>query len=280
MSFPKLFLADQCPHSHQLWKKYSRQLSECPAIYVYSRRDKNQKRVKETSIAIARYGVKQFPTLVFADGTRLESSLQIERDLTESIEIINDKPLIPRYQDHPPEQHSRPQQNMTFDPNANIDLHDRSIQQSMIGDWPKEGEVQQPQQYPPQQPYPQEPSYNEPQYQQQPPQDSRLKAFNALGSNLPPTGGACEGIGTSADVDTSAAGAGSSTSMMPTNASFNDEEGEAIGDWPTSRKVNGLTGRGHQNIDSFHAGRASQQQSMQNMNMHLGQVVADPVPGF
>ena len=282
MAYPKLFLAHQCPHSHQLWKKYTRQLSECAAIYVYSRKDGNARRAKETKAAITQYGIRQFPTLIFADGTRLETSRQIEEDLNESLQIINDKPLIPRYQDQPVEQQQTRPSSQGFDANANIDLHDRTIQQSMIGDWPKQGEVQQQQQYP-QQGFTQESSYTDPHQsyqQQQPPQDGHLKAFNALGSNLPATGSKCEGIGTSADVDTSAAGAGSSTSMMPTNVSFNDEEGEAIGDWPTSRKVNGLTGRGQQNIDTFHAGRASQHQNMQNMNMQFGQVVADPVPGF
>lgn len=292
MSFPKLFLADQCPHSQRLWVKYSKQLSECPAIYVFSRKDRNAKRVKETSLAIGHHRVKQFPTILFADGTRLQSSQQIEQDLMESLQTINDKPLIPRYQDHP-QQEQPPRAGYGDDPNATFNLHDRTIQQSMIGSWPSGDDVQinqQQQRFPnyhqqqephfdAQQQYMTSPSAHQVPPQQQP-TDGRLKAFNAIGSNLPPTGAGCEGIGTSADVDTSAAGAGSSTSMMPTNVPSNDEDYESIGDWPTSSKVNGLTGRGNRNIESFHAGRASQHQNVQNMNMHLGQVVSDPVPGF
>ena len=293
-AFPKLFLADQCPHSHQLWKAHSKQLSQCPTIYVFNRQDRNAKRRSETILAIKYNSIRQFPTLLFADGTRLTTKLQIERDLMESIEVLNDKPLIPRFQDAP---ENIPTQG-PLDPQAQISLTDKTIQQSLIGDWPSadDGQISQQQQRMPnyfQQNEPQMNQYNnkyapqqQPQqlpYQQQQaqPQQSQIRPMNATNTTgLPEDGqnGQRIGIGASSDVDTSAAGAGSSTSMAFTNNATNDEDFEYIGDWPTSRKVNGLTGRGNQNIDTFLSTKSAQNNNMQNMRMNLGQVVAEPVP--
>lgn len=288
-AFPKLFLGDHCPHSHELWRRFAKQLSACPAVYVFNRQDKNRKRQQETLLAIRYHAIKQFPTLLFADGTRLESKVQIERDLMDSIEVVNEKPLIPRFQDQCKDE-ATPRAKATvsngLNPDGSVNLADRNVQQSLLGDWPSNDDRQQQAQQ-------QSQCSGYGQYQEQvaapptpapqmqaPSGGGQVQAMNASTVQLKP--GMQEGIGTSADVDTSAAGAGSSTMLGSTCSPSNDQEFESIGDWPTARKVNGLTGRGNQNIDThaFLSNRSVQNQSMQNINMDLGQVVSEPVQGY
>lgn len=294
--YPVLFLANQCTHSQRLMHHHASELSKCPRIVVYDRKDKNIKRKQEAMYYIRQYNVLQFPTLIFADGSRLTTARGIQADLTESIQVLAEQPLIPRLQDKASQHHqisgNAYQQHHTED--GRINLSDPTIQTSAFGDWPTLEQPQQQQNGNSSSMY-----HHSPQEQQllqeepdQPRQisgstnDGRQHRLAPLSYNpqdrWTKSKHGSEAIGTSSDVDTSAAGAGSTTMMGSTDAPMHDEEQENLGQWPTSRKVQGLTGNGNKTMDThrFLSDRANKNQSMQGAQMQLGQNVADPVPCF
>ena len=291
--FPILFLANQCVYSQQLMRHNAHELSKCPRIIVYDRKDKDQKRKRDALFYIHQYHVAQFPTLIFADGSRLTTARGIQSDLKDSMTVLAEQPRIPRLQDNQVSHRERTLGcNQQPPDDGRINLHDPNVKTSAFGAWPTLNPQQanetktdpssqmyassreQPQQH--------DTSYTV-DHPTTPNSHNGLQPLSYNAQNKWKTNQhGSEAIGTSSDVDTSAAGAGSATMMGATEAPTHDEEQESLGQWPTSRKVQGLTGNGNKTMDThrFLTERASRNQNMQGAQMQLGQNVADPVPCY
>lgn len=306
--YPVLFVGNRCKESRKLMQKWGQQLSRCPTILIYDRRDVNTRRRRHTVAAMQTFKVTRFPTLVFADGSRLDTRLSIEQDLVESTNLVTaEQPLVPRIQDAAPQPSdprslgagpAQPLAAPALKITDEINLHDPRLKTSMMGSWPTQDS------------HPNRAAENmDPrggstmQHGGGGPAPVMLAGpsldFVQDGAHGQAIGGAIsplsytnnmdmrdasgrEAIGASSDIDPSAPATGTGTSLRPNYAPTYDEEQEQIGQWPSRGRVNGLTGRGNKPMDThtYLADRATRNNQLQGTQMQMGQVVSDPVPCY
>ena len=290
LQYPILFIGNACKESRKLMQTCGKDLSQCPTVLVFDRKDKNQKRRTITLNAIDYFKVTRLPTLIFKDGSRAETRLSIQQEVAEMSLVAQEQstPLIPRIQDtanNKPSGNVAPQ--MQYNEYGQLDMRNPNLKTSMMGDWPSmEGPQQQNQNEAPAGQYAPQDMMAPQGMQQSAPAMSAPPGSNGAGiqplsyTNAPSDGvNGQEAIGATADVDPSASGAGSATSLRPRHVQSFDEEQEEIGQWPSRRRVNGLTGRKNQAMDThaYLANKSSQNQMLGGQQMQMGQLVSEPV---
>lgn len=294
-----LFIAEGCRYSRELMNNYGECLTRISdRIFYFDAKDKNTKRKRITQSAIEYHQIKQFPSLVCENGTILQSANSIATAIQELCQVTA----------HPANTSVKPDVNGNVKMNTTLQHHGASQDLSHLGMWPSQDQPagppdprqmqgqQQGQGYPPQgqQGYPpqhgQQGYPSQGQHQGYPPQQQQ-QGYPQQGAQQQQQGltgydpydyqndngqGGYQGIGTGGMV-----GAGEMNMAAP-NDNGNTADTAIIGQWPTSKKVNGLTGsngvtgggqRERTNQVYQQKGQMNQQQTGMMMN-NYGQPVA------
>ncbi len=272
-----LFLAEGCQHSQRLISIHGRMLQEvCDRIYHYNPKEGSTKRKKATITAIEYHRIQQFPTLIWESKRRLKSERLITRALNEALQqqpemqVTNLKDHesdattnLPNYQPSVEQQRMIGQGNQAVTNGGPIDhtsLRTAKVNTAELGAWPSAdtaGNSQQAQQEVQRQQTQQEYGLGGQQFPKQySPNTAPGTSFSqeanggvqGLQSGHDPhyevnTGG-YHGIGMGSMVGASETDMASNIELHRNSNSRHGQEQELVGDWPTNRRVRGLTGAG------------------------------------
>ncbi len=313
-----LFIAEGCTHSNKLVKEFGTCLKGvCDRIYYYAPRDHVVKRKKMTLNAIEYHQIKRFPTLIWESNKRIVGEQTISNALREACQLVEN----PQFTNLKPDRDVPPQDRVIGNqPKSSLSTPFSTqsaaghVDTASLGQWPSldqqqpVSQNQAPQQYnrgrqqPPQQHCQQQAQSSQYPAQQQANGGLGGGGVTGLTTGYDPHmqqhqspqqgagGGGLHGIGMGSLV-----GADETEIAQQNEARYAQQQGEDVGDWPTQKKVQGLTGSGsmgggammmpqqnqyavrdqQQRMDLLHT---KGQQNMQHANsmVNYGGLVAQP----
>ncbi len=259
-----LFIAEGCTHSSKLVKEFGTCLKGvCDRIYYYAPRDSIVKRKKMTLNAIEYHQIKRFPTLIWESSKRIVGEQTISNALREACQLVEN----PQFTNLKPDRDLPPQDRVIGNqPKSSISAPFSTqgaaghvVDTASLGQWPSldqqqpssSSQHQAPQQYnnrQQQQQQQQQAQFSQYPTQQQQQTQSSGGGVTGLTIGYDPHmqqqqkgsgGGGLHGIGMGSLI-----GADETEMAQQNEAQYAQQQGENVGNWPTQKKVQGLTGSG------------------------------------